>query len=147
MARPVTLRVALTAGQRADLQKRLRRQALSPRLRRRLECIRLADLGCPVPRIAAQLGVDQATVRRTIHRLACDGLDGLADRPRRGRPPRLDSRDLDAGSAGRLAGPGPRRHDQPKPTERAGAPARLWLDPPGPPARSIRRSRVMLIAR
>jgi transposase len=96
MARPVTLRVALTAGQRADLQQRLRRQALSPRLRRRLECIRLADLGCPVPRIAAQLGVDQATVRRAIHRLACDGLDGLADRPRRGRPPRLDSRDLDA---------------------------------------------------
>lgn len=96
MARPATLRVALTAGQRADLQQRLRQQALSPRLRRRLECIRLADLGWPVPQIAAQLGLDQATIRRAIHRLARGGLDELADRPRCGRPPRLDSCDLDA---------------------------------------------------
>jgi transposase len=96
MARPVTLRVALTAGQRADLRQRLRQQALSPRLRRRLECIRLADLGCPVPRIAARLGLDQATVRRAIHRLAGGGLDGLADRSRCGRPPGLTSVDLDA---------------------------------------------------
>ena len=96
MARPVTLRVALTDVQQADLRQRLRQQALSPRLRRRLECIRLADQGWPVPRIAAQLGVDQATVRRTIRRLDCGGLDGLADRPRCGRPPKLDSGDLDA---------------------------------------------------
>jgi transposase len=96
MARPVTLRVALTAGQRADLQQRLRRQALSPRLRRRLECIRLADLGWRTPQIAVQLGVDQATVRRTLRRMDGGGLDGLADRPRSGRPARLDSHDLDA---------------------------------------------------
>src|SRR5215469_15896754 len=96
MARPVAPHVALTAGQRADLQQRLRQRALSPRLRRRLECIRLADQGWPVPRIAAHLGVHQATIRRTIHRLDCGGLDGLADRPRCGRPPVLDSRDLDA---------------------------------------------------
>jgi DNA-binding NarL/FixJ family response regulator len=81
MARPVTLRVALTARQRAALHQRLRQQALPPRLRRRLECIRLADLGWPVPQIAAQLGLDQATIRRAIHRLARGGLDGLADRP------------------------------------------------------------------
>jgi transposase len=96
MARPVTLHVALTAGQRADLRQRLRQVALSPRLRRRLECIRLADQGWPVPRIAARLGVHQATVRWTIRRLDCGGLDGLADRPRCGRPRKLDSRDLDA---------------------------------------------------
>jgi transposase len=96
MARPVALHVALTAGQRADLRQRLRRHTLSPRLRRRLECIRLADLGWPAPRIAAHLGLDQATVRRAIRRLARGGLDGLADRPRCGRPPKLDSCDLDA---------------------------------------------------
>jgi transposase len=96
MARPVTLHVALTAGQRADLQQRLRQRTLSPRLRRRLECIRLAGQGWPASLIAAHLGVDQATIRRTIHRLADGGLDGLADRPRCGRPPRLGSRDLDA---------------------------------------------------
>jgi transposase len=96
MARPVTLRVALTAEQRADLRQRLRQQALSPRLRRRLECIRLADQGWPVPQIAAHLGVDQSTIRWAIRRLADGGLDGLADRPRCGRPRKLDSRDLDA---------------------------------------------------
>jgi len=96
MARPVTLHVALTAGQRADLRQRLRQRTLSPRLRRRLKCIRLAGQGWPVPRIAAHLGLDQATIRRTIRRLADGGLDGLADRPRSGRPPKLDSRDLDA---------------------------------------------------
>jgi transposase len=96
MARPVTLHVALTAGQRADLRQRLRQRTLSPRLRRRLECIRLADQGWPVPRIAAHLSLDQATIRRTIRRLADGGLGGLADRPRSGRPPKLDSRDLDA---------------------------------------------------
>jgi transposase len=96
MARPVTLRVALTTGQRADPRRRLGQRTLSPRLRRRLECIRLADQDWPVPQIAVHLGVDQATVRRTVHRLAGGGLDGLADRPRSGRPARLDSRDLDA---------------------------------------------------
>src|SRR5205823_7289814 len=96
MARPVTLHVALTAGQRADLQRRLRQRTLSPRLRRRLECIRLADQGRRASLIAAHLGVDQATVRRTIRRLADGGLDGLADRPRCGRPPRVGGRDLDA---------------------------------------------------
>jgi transposase len=107
MARPVTLRVALTAEQQADLRQRLRQRTLSPRLRRRLECIRLADQDWPVPRIAASTGLHQATVRRTIHRLDREGLDGLADRPRRGRPPKLGSCDLDAvvellaGAAGR----------------------------------------------
>jgi hypothetical protein len=75
MARPVTLHVALTDGQQADLRKRLKQQALSPRLRR-LECIGPADQGWPVPRIAAQLGLDQATIRRIFHRLDCGGLDG-----------------------------------------------------------------------
>ena len=70
MARPVTVRVALTAGQQADLQQRLGQRTLSPRLRRRLECIRLADLGWPATQIAAHPGVHQATVRRTVHRPA-----------------------------------------------------------------------------
>jgi hypothetical protein len=170
MARPVTHHVALTAGQRADLQQRLRQRALSPRLRRRLECIRLADQGWPVPRIAARLGVDQATVRWTVGRLHCDGLDGLADRPRCGRPRKLDGRDLDAveellaRAAGRnetwtlapLAPLAPlagwlaraRGATQPWPAERAVAPARLRPDSPGLCAgRAARRSRMTLIAR
>jgi len=62
------------------------RQAPSPRLRQRLECIRPGGPGGQASRIAAQLGLDQATVRRAIHRLALGGLDGLAGRPRGGRP-------------------------------------------------------------
>ncbi len=169
MARSVTLRVALIAGQRADLQQRLGQQALSPRLRRRLECIRLADQGWSASRIAAHLCLDPATVRRAIHRLA-RGLDGLADRPRGGRPPRLDSGDLDAveellawaaarneiwtlaGLAGWLARVrgitiSPDRLSVLVRQRGCGWAARLWLGSPGPPLTVIRCSRLMLIAR
>jgi transposase len=61
-----------------------------------MECIRLADQGWPVPQIAAHLNLHQATIWRTIHRLEHGGLDGLADRPRCGCPPRLTRDDLDA---------------------------------------------------
>jgi hypothetical protein len=79
-------------GAAIDLRQWLMRQALTLGLRRCIECIRLAGHGVPVLRIAAHLGW-------TIRPLANGGLDGLADRFRCGRPPRLDSRDLGVDSA------------------------------------------------
>jgi hypothetical protein len=72
------MRVALTAGQRAELQQRLRQRTLSPRLRR-LECIRLAGQGRPIPEIAARLGLDQA--RPAEHPPARRRRAGRAGRP------------------------------------------------------------------
>src|SRR5262245_44762433 len=79
----------LTPAQRAELRARLRQATVAPRLRARLQCVRLRDQGQTVPQIAERLAVGQATVRRAPGRVRTGGLDALADRPRAGRPPRL----------------------------------------------------------
>ncbi|SRR6266487_384343 len=86
----------LTPQQQREVGRRLRQQVLPPRLRRRLETVRLAGQGWRVVRIAEHLGVSEHTVRRTLQRFVATGLEGLADRPRAGRPPKLSSEDLDA---------------------------------------------------
>jgi transposase len=53
----------------------------------RLVMILLSHRGWPPAAIAELLGCDPATVRRWIHRYNQDGVTGLADRPRPGRPP------------------------------------------------------------
>ncbi len=39
-------------------------------------------------------GMDRQTLRDWVHRYNAEGLDGLCDRPRSGRPPRLSEADL-----------------------------------------------------
>ena len=58
------------------------------RLGLRLVLILLAHHGLSAATIAGLLGCDQTTVRRWIHRYNTHGPDGLADRPRPGRPRR-----------------------------------------------------------
>jgi transposase len=53
----------------------------------RLVMILLSHHGLAATTIAELLGCDPATVRRWIHRYNHQGTDGLADRPRAGRPP------------------------------------------------------------
>jgi transposase len=86
----------LTPEQQAEVGARLRQATVAPRLRVRLQCVKLRDQGQTVPEIAEQLAVSQATVRRALGRVRAGGLDALADRPRSGRPPRLSQPDLDA---------------------------------------------------
>jgi transposase len=95
MARPATP-FRLTSAQRAELHARLGQATVAPRLRVRLQCVQLRDQGWTAPQIAEQLAVSQATVRRSLRRVVAGGLDGLADRPRAGRPPRLSDQDLGA---------------------------------------------------
>jgi transposase len=86
----------LTPEQQAEVRARLRQATMAPRLRVRLRCVELRDQGWMVPRIAEQLAVNEATVRRVLGRVRTGGLDALADRPRAGRPPRLNDDDLGA---------------------------------------------------
>src|SRR5215218_1909720 len=58
------------------------------RLGLRLVLILLSHHGLSAATIAGLLGCDQTTVRRWIHRYNTHGPDGLADRPRAGRPRR-----------------------------------------------------------
>jgi transposase len=57
--------------------------------------------GAQVTRIAEGLDCHPMTVYRWLHRFNTDGLDGLADLPRSGRPPRLT--ELDRGQVIALA--------------------------------------------
>ena len=60
------IRVHLTDSARAELQA-LRRTALPPRVRDRLEMVLLSDAGWSPPRIAEHLGCYHQTVRAVIH--------------------------------------------------------------------------------
>src|SRR5437763_1137366 len=62
--------------------------------------------GLPAPQIAALLECHPATVRRWIGRFNSQGLAGLADRPRSGRPP-LGGKRLAGRIAALLERPGP----------------------------------------
>ncbi len=90
------LRVSLTPVQRAELNGWARQRELSPRLRDRLEMVRLSDLGHSVAQIAATLGCHHTTVRRQLHAFQRGGLDELRPLPPKGRPPRLQSAHLAA---------------------------------------------------
>lgn len=93
---PKKYRVILTDEQRAELNQRARARTLAPRLRERLEMVRLSDLGWLVPQIAATLAVHEQTVRKYIKAFLDEGFEALADRPIPGRPPRAGAEDLAA---------------------------------------------------
>lgn len=95
MPRP-PLRVSLNDEQRAELDRRLAQPTLAPRVRRRLQALRLADQGHTAPQIAPLIGVCEHTVRRALRRFTTGGLDALVDRPIPGRRPVLSGHDLDA---------------------------------------------------
>jgi transposase len=89
-------RIKLTAEQRQELHRRARERVISPRLRDRLEMIRLSDLDWSVPKIAAYLGTHEQTVRKYVKTFLANGFVALPDRPRPGRPPRLLAAHLEA---------------------------------------------------
>jgi len=90
------IRVELTPAQRDELRARTHTPGVAPRTRDRLEMVRLADAGWPVPRIARHLGCHEQTVRKYVKTFLAAGFDALPDRPRPGRPPTLAEDHLDA---------------------------------------------------
>jgi transposase len=84
---------------RAELQGRWRQAA-------RAVMVLLSLHGLPPSQIAELLDCHPATVRRWISRFNSEGLAGLADRPRSGRP-RLGGRRLTSRIAALLSRPGP----------------------------------------
>ena len=80
----------VTIGPLTDEQRRallgLRRRAVG-RIAMRAQMVLLSTRGYSVPRIAEIFEVGEDVVRTWLHRFQPDGPDGLADRPRPGRPP------------------------------------------------------------
>lgn len=76
----------LTESQRQPLEQ-MRRRAVG-RVAQRAHMVLLSARGYSVPEIATIFDVGQDVVRTWLHRYQQEGPDGLADRPRPGRPPR-----------------------------------------------------------
>lgn len=82
---PLTLR-ALTAEEREKIERLIRAQSAPVRLVRRARMIHLAGQGLTAPAIAQQLGVSEKAVRQRLARFSVEGMAGLDDAPRSGRP-------------------------------------------------------------
>jgi transposase len=86
---PKRLCVRLTAAQWAELRAAQRTKVVERRLWVRLEMVRLAAWGNPIPVVAADLKVHPQTVRAQVKAFLAGGVAALADEPRSGRPPKL----------------------------------------------------------
>lgn len=84
---PLAIRLRpLTDEERETLEKRTRSRTDEARAVERARIVLLASEGLLVPAIAERLGLESAWVRVWIKRFNADGLSGLRDRPRSGRP-------------------------------------------------------------
>jgi transposase len=101
--RPVCVFANGPASDAGQLRACLRGQWRQPA---RAMMVLLSLQGLPAAQIAALLDCHPATVRRWISRFNSEGMAGLADRPRCGRPPR-GGRRLSRRIAALLARPGP----------------------------------------
>jgi len=79
----------LQESERQQLKRLARREV--GRVSERIRMILLSSRGYSVPQIAAIFECDEATVRQWITRFEAEGVDGLRDRPRSGRPRRADA--------------------------------------------------------
>lgn len=80
-------RVELSAG---ELRAAARRSKDVPQARRML-AIALVLEGATRTEAAEAAGMDRQTLRDWVHRYNAEGIDGLLDRPRPGRPSRLNA--------------------------------------------------------
>ncbi len=76
-----------------DERKRLRRLARREvgRVAERIHMVLLSARGYPVGRIAEVFECDEDTVRQWLRRFEAQGVEGLRDRPRSGRPRKADA--------------------------------------------------------
>jgi len=80
---------ALTETERRALKRLARREV--GRVSERLRMVLLSDRRYSVPQIAAIFECHEATVREWLRRFEAEGVDGLRDRPRAGRPRKADA--------------------------------------------------------
>jgi transposase len=96
---PATVQVTLAAAERKTLKERVRGAKTPYRDRLRAQVVLAAARGRDNARIAADLRVSVATVRKWRGRFVARGLDGLIDLPRSGRPRRISEADRAAAVA------------------------------------------------
>ncbi len=105
MGAPVPVRDDIPAGQ----LRRLARQEANGRVACRLLALANVLDGLSREDAARRAGMDRQTLRDWVIRFNAEGIEGLRDRPRSGRPPWLDDGQLAAFKALVLRGPAPER--------------------------------------
>src|SRR6516164_5980494 len=84
---PSTLRVRdLTDAEREQIKRLSQARTAPARAVERARMIQLANEGLSIPVIAQRLGRAEKVVRRWVTRFNAEGLHGLQDKPRSGRP-------------------------------------------------------------
>lgn len=76
----------LSEEERTQVRRLSQARTVAARTVERAQIIQLASEGLRVPAIATQLGIGQDVVRQWLKRFNADGLAGLVDKPRSGRP-------------------------------------------------------------
>lgn len=85
---PTLLRLrGLTDEEDREIARLTRARTAPVRLATRARIIAVAQQGARLPDVATDLGVSVRMVRLWVRRFNADGLAGLADAPRSGRPP------------------------------------------------------------
>jgi transposase len=77
----------LTDEEQTKIERLARAQSAPVRLARRARIVQLAAQGQTVPAIARHVNVSEKAVRQWLKRFAAEGMEGLEDAPRSGRPP------------------------------------------------------------
>ena len=99
MATPTSYRAELTPDQKNALLAIVRRLHVAASLKQRAQIVLWSEGGVTNKEIARRLRTSPGAVRRWLKRWLEDGLDGLPDRPRSGRPPTFPPSGGDACSA------------------------------------------------
>ena len=81
---------SLTSQQIAELQV-LRRQGTTHRQRQRAHAVLLSAKGYSLDQLADIFDCDRDTISRWLESWQQQGLEGLVDAPKSGRPPKLDA--------------------------------------------------------
>ena len=84
-------KVHLRATQKRQMKELLRARLLPHGIARRLRALLLLDEGASLRTTRAQTGLNLRHIVKWRERFAQSGVEGLVDRPRSGRPPRLSA--------------------------------------------------------
>jgi hypothetical protein len=104
--RKTSLCVVLTPEERAHLERTLRCTTTSLGLARRYRAILEVADGVPLVSVARLVDLTEKHVRKWVQRFLNDRLEGLRDRPGRGRKPVFSPRGSDARGEDRLRAAG-----------------------------------------